>query len=304
MLAYDVDGDGLQDAAIARGHGGAFKAAKATCCSVTPSVICIFADADYAYYGTEEAGWLGYQATGAGDVDGDGLADVMYGAHTTNSHQGRVYLIFGSSMGPSLQAAEAADVWFEGQGWSDQAGRSIAPAGEVDGDGRADILIGARNAGDRIGRGYLILGQSISAGVMDLADADMRFVGKALDEPLHRRQCGRCEWRRIGRSVVGRPTTLKMTVMERVWPISFWCHPMRCLLPLLVVSCGARRPARVRRVLVKMTRAVVPLDVRRRPGADTGDAGIQHATDGPGVGVIPSSPGGWHTSHMCRCPNG
>ena len=107
----------------------------------------------------------------------------MFGAHTTNSHQGRVYLIFGSSLGPSLQAAEAADVWFEGQGWADQSGRSIAPAGEVDGDDRADILIGARNAGDRVGRGYLILGSSVSAGVFDLTDSDMRFVGEQrLDE--------------------------------------------------------------------------------------------------------------------------
>ena len=55
--------------------------------------------------------------------------------------------------------------------------------GDVDGDGLADILIGARNAGDRHGRGYLVLGSSIRAGTFDLTDADMRFLGESrLDE--------------------------------------------------------------------------------------------------------------------------
>jgi hypothetical protein len=89
-----------------------------------------------------------------------------------------VYLIYGASLGPSLQSADVADVMFEGQNWSDHAGRTIAPAGEVDGDGRADLLIGARNAGDRLGHAYLVLGKSVSEGVFDLADADMRFIGE------------------------------------------------------------------------------------------------------------------------------
>ena len=115
-------------------------------------------------------------------MDGDGLGDVMYGAHTSDSHRGRVYLIFGSSMGPAVQAADVADVIFEGQGWSDHAGRSIAPAGDVDGDGRGDILVGARNAGDRVGRAYLVLGESVTTGVVDLGDSDMRFVGEARED--------------------------------------------------------------------------------------------------------------------------
>ena len=182
--AYDVDGDGLQDAVVgARVNGtGAFEGGKGYVLLGgslgTPGEMRSLGDADYAYYGTLEAGWLGYQAAGAGDVDGDGLADVMFGAHTSDSNRGRVYLIYGSSMGSSLQSADASDVIFECQNWSDHAGRSIAPAGEVDGDGRADLLIGARNAGDRKGRAYLVFGKSVSEGLFDLADADMRFLGE------------------------------------------------------------------------------------------------------------------------------
>ena len=187
--AFDVDGDGLQDAAVgARVHGtGAFEGGKGYVILGSslgePGEVRSLADADHAYYGTHAEGWLGYQAAGAGDVDGDGLADVMFGAHTSDNNRGRIYLFYGSSMGPSLQAADVVDVLLQGQYYSDHAGRSIAPAGEVDGDGKADILVGARNGGDRYGRAYLVFGSSLSEGVFDLADADMRFLGeKRLDE--------------------------------------------------------------------------------------------------------------------------
>lgn len=187
--AYDVDGDGLQDVVVgARINGtGALEGGKGYvllgASLGTPGEVRSLADADFAYYGSAEGGWLGYQAAGAGDVDGDGLADIMFGAHTSDYDRGRVYLIYGSSLGPSLQSADVADVIFQGQNWSDHAGRTIAPAGEVDGDGRADLLIGARNAGDRLGYAYLVLGKSVSGGVFDLADADMRFIGEErLDE--------------------------------------------------------------------------------------------------------------------------
>jgi hypothetical protein len=186
--AYDVDGDGLQDVVVGArlNDTGALDAGKGYvllgASLGTPGEVRSLADADFAYYGTQEGGWLGYQAAGAGDVDGDGLADVMFGAHTSDSNRGRVYLIYGASMGLSLQAADVADVLFEGENWSDMAGRSIAPAGEVDGDGRADLLIGARNAGDREGRAYLVLGESVSEGVFDLADADVRFIGEERED--------------------------------------------------------------------------------------------------------------------------
>ena len=48
----------------------------------TPGDVHSLEDADYAYYGTEEGGWLGYQATGAGDVDGDGDLDVFVSNYT------------------------------------------------------------------------------------------------------------------------------------------------------------------------------------------------------------------------------
>gem|GEM_PF-755533 len=187
--AYDVDGDGLNDLVVgARRHeAGGFDAGKGYvilgASLGAPGSVTSLADADYAYWAEEEGGWMGYQAAGVGDVDADGLDDIAFGAHTTDSERGAVYLIRGASLGPSLQGASAADVRFQGQFWSDQAGRSVAPAGEVDGDGRADVLIGARSAGDRVGRAYLVMGASIDDGVMELQDSDVRFIGEErLDE--------------------------------------------------------------------------------------------------------------------------
>ncbi len=187
--AEDVDGDGLNDIVVGarRNNTGASEGGKAYVIlgASLGSVgqLKSLADADFAYFGEEERGWLGYQASGAGDVDGDGLADIMFGAHTSDYERGRVYLIFGSSLGVSLQSAVEADVMFQGNMWADQAGRTIAPAGDVDGDGRGDVLIGARNAGDRIGRAYLVFGASIARGVFPLSEADVRFMGEErLDE--------------------------------------------------------------------------------------------------------------------------
>lgn len=187
--AWDVDGDGLDDMVVGarRNNTGAPEGGKGYLILGgnlgAVGEVRSLADADHAYYGEVEGGWVGYQATGAGDVDGDGLGDLLFGAHTSDMERGRAYLIYASSLGPTLESAENADVMFQGNMWSDQAGRSLAPAGDVDGDDRADILIGARNAGDRVGRAYLVFGASVGGGTFELGDSDMRFIGEErLDE--------------------------------------------------------------------------------------------------------------------------
>ena len=88
-------------------------------------------------------------------MDGDGRADLLYGAHTSDDAGGRAYLILADSIGPALQSMDYADAVFKGEFPSDHAGRSLAPAGDVDGDGLADLIIGARNAGDLVRAGSM-----------------------------------------------------------------------------------------------------------------------------------------------------
>jgi hypothetical protein len=77
----------------------------------------------------------------AGDVDGDGYSDILVGApnHDTSVlHGGRVYCYHGSQIG----LRSSAELTLDGQTEDGELGRSVASAGDVNGDGFADILVG------------------------------------------------------------------------------------------------------------------------------------------------------------------
>ena len=104
---------------------------------------------------------FGTSAT-VGDVNGDGIADLLVGAPLNDSFDvdaGRVYVFLG---GPALAsgAADTADVKLSGLPTHNSFGRTIR-TGDVDGDGVADILIGAPDAdylNDGNGRCYIFKG--------------------------------------------------------------------------------------------------------------------------------------------------
>lgn len=182
--AWDVDGDGLHDFVVGArlndsGASNAGKVYVVLAASLgSPGETVSLADVDYGFYAEVEEGWLGYQAAGAGDVDGDGRGDIMMGAHMSDAGAGRVYLFYAAGLDEPVVSTESADVRFTGHFPADQAGRSISVAGDVDGDGLSDILVGARNHWDRVGSAYLLFGASISEGIHPLEDADYVFDGE------------------------------------------------------------------------------------------------------------------------------
>jgi hypothetical protein len=118
--------------------------------------------------------------SGAGDVDGDGLDDVL-AAGGGDSRAGAAYMVLGPVTG-TLDLPVAADATLVGEE-PDDAASSVSGAGDVDGEGHDDILVGAPlndEGGARAGAVYLVLGPA--TGTVDLAGADAQFVGEAVDE--------------------------------------------------------------------------------------------------------------------------
>ncbi len=73
----------------------------------------------------------GYSVAAAGDVNGDGLADMIVGAPAVSSNAGRSYLVYGSSSFSSSVSLGSAntDVTFSGQGGGDYSGYPGRSAG-------------------------------------------------------------------------------------------------------------------------------------------------------------------------------
>lgn len=129
---------------------------------------------DFLIDGDLTGAGAGERVAPAGDVDGDGLADLLIAAPRTNlgggpqgDHVGRVFVVFGRPDPTSIDLAdfysgdvsEALGQAFTGEFMGDHAGTAIASAGDLDGDGLDDLVIGAPLWGpdeQRPGRVYIV----------------------------------------------------------------------------------------------------------------------------------------------------
>ena len=121
--------------------------------------------ADAAFWGEDGLDYSGYSVASAGDVNGDGYDDILIGAHFDGdggAKAGQTYLILGKASGWAMDTdLSNADASFIGEGGNNASGYSVASAGDVNGDGGADILIGAYNnhdGGIQAGQTYLLFG--------------------------------------------------------------------------------------------------------------------------------------------------
>ena len=189
--AGDVNGDGIDDLIIgADGSdlvgnlaGQAIVIYGRTGTRGTLDLSALDAPDGFRVPGVGALDFAGFSVSGAGDVNGDGINDLIIGAYGNDAggnYAGAAYVIYGrdTSTRPvftlvSLTGLAAADGFvIQGDAVGDVAGRSVSGAGDVNGDGIDDLIIGAKDGDDgdtNAGEAYVVYGKTGSTrGTLDL----------------------------------------------------------------------------------------------------------------------------------------
>jgi hypothetical protein len=162
--AGDVNGDGFDDIIIGAPSGsnevGAAYVIYGKMHSTNISLTLLTVEQGFSIIGTMTYGSLGYSVSGAGDINNDGYDDVIIG--DLGPGDGISYVIYGgidlNNIALSSLTTKKGITIVGGS----RLGNSVSNAGDVNGDGIADIIIGAYGYSVNTGISYLIYGNSSS----------------------------------------------------------------------------------------------------------------------------------------------
>ena len=143
--------------------------------------------------GIDMLDYSGNAVDAAGDINGDGIDDLIVGAYRADangvSYSGSAFVVFGrdtSTTGDFPASIDLADLdgsngfRMNGTEHDDRAGTSVAGIGDINGDGIDDLVVGAPNADStdvNAGRGYVLFGRSAASSgnfpaLVELVDID------------------------------------------------------------------------------------------------------------------------------------
>ena len=137
--------------------------------------------------GESASDYSGWSVSNAGDVNGDGLDDLIVGAYRSdlsgNSNTGKSYVVFGKQGNTNaielsaIAAGTSTDGFvINGESADDWSGYSVSSAGDVNGDGLDDLIVGAMYAdpnGNSSGKSYIVFGKANNNAInlSDIANA-------------------------------------------------------------------------------------------------------------------------------------
>ena len=175
--AGDVNGDGYCDVVVGAYHNSA-NGTFAGRSYIYFGGTSMDSIADVTMTGDTAYDWFGVSVSTAGDVNGDGYSDVIIGAKQNNfggHYAGRSYIYFGGTSMDNI-----ADVIMTGETADDYFGCSVSTAGDVNGDGYSDVIVGATQydaIGNNPGRSYIYFGSTSMDNI-----ADVIMTGESADD--------------------------------------------------------------------------------------------------------------------------
>ena len=140
--AGDVNGDGYSDVIIGAPYFTNGQSEEGAAFVYHGSALGLSLTSNWSAEGNQAEAYYGYSVSSAGDVNGDGYSDVIVGAYgydNGQSDEGKAFVYHGSASGLSLTSNWNA----EGNQVNTNFGYSVTSAGDVNGDGYSDVIVGA-----------------------------------------------------------------------------------------------------------------------------------------------------------------